>query len=633
MTDEARTDEARFDAPRPEPTEPEPTEPEPTERDSTGPEPTERDSTEPDPTEPDAGPREGSAASVNATFCATLVDEWIRAGVTDAVVAPGSRSTPMALALAERPELALHVHHDERAGGFVALGLGLATGRPAVVLTTSGTAAVELHPAVVEAHQAGAPLLAVTADRPPELLDVGAPQTVDQTHLFGPAVRWFAEPGPPVDATASSWRSLGSRAVAEALDGPAGPGPVHLNLAFREPLVGRSGPLPEGRDGGQTWHGVGGSRLAVAREGTTRLTELLNADRGVIVAGAGCGDPGAVSALAEACGWPLLADPRSGCRTGHPSTVAHADAILRHQPTAEALRPDVVLRLGAPPASKVLGAWLGASGARQVAVDAHGRWFDADRTAAHVLHADPTAVVTALARLIARPAQDDWAGRWARAEGAAGRAVGETLAGHEEPTEPGVARSLLGCLRPGATVVVASSMPVRDVEWYGGSHPGVRVLANRGANGIDGLVSTAVGVALAARGSGEATVALTGDVALLHDTNALLGVAARGIDLTVVVVDNDGGGIFSFLPQADALDPARYELLFGTPHGVDLAVLAAAHGLMTVEPAGSAEVGDAIAASVAAGGVRLVRVRTDRHANVGVHDEIHAAVATALAGL
>ncbi|CAN5554031.1 2-succinyl-5-enolpyruvyl-6-hydroxy-3-cyclohexene-1-carboxylic-acid synthase [soil metagenome] len=582
---------------------------------------------------PEASTDPADPATVTATFCATLVDEWVRCGVTDAVIAPGSRSTPLALALAARPELRVHVHHDERAAAFTALGLGLASGRPAIVLTTSGTAAVELHPAIVEAHQARVPLLAVTADRPPELFDVGAPQTVDQTHLFGRSVRWFSEPGAPTAEAAGTWRSLAARAVVEATEGAGGPGPVHLNLAFREPLVGEPGPLPPSRSEGHPWHVAGARRIAMDRAGTQQLTAALDADRGVIVAGAGCGDPGAVLALAEATGWPVLADPRSGCRTEHPAVVAHADAVLRHAATAAALRPDVVLRLGAPPASKVLGQWLLATGARQVVVDGPGSWPDPDRTAEVVLHADPTAALTALARLVGRPATEEWIGAWSGGEGADSADIPGALGASSEPTEPAVARTVVGGLRPGATLVVSSSMPVRDVEWFGGRAPGIRVLANRGANGIDGVVSTAVGVALAARGTGEATVVLIGDVAFLHDSNALLGIASRGIDLTIVVVDNDGGGIFSFLPQAGALGTERFEQLFGTPHGVDLTLLAAAHDLVTIEPAGAEDVGDAVAASVAAGGVRLVRIRTDRTANVAVHAELDAAVAGALDAL
>ncbi|WP_426572317.1 2-succinyl-5-enolpyruvyl-6-hydroxy-3-cyclohexene-1-carboxylic-acid synthase [Aquihabitans sp. McL0605] len=570
-----------------------------------------------------------------ATFCATLVDEWVRGGVTDAVVSPGSRSTPMALALAADERIAVHVHHDERAAGFVALGLGLASGRPAVVLTTSGTAAVELHPAVVEAHQASVPVVVITADRPPELHHVGAPQTVDQVRLFGDAARWFTDPGVPDAVSAGTWRSLAARSIAEATTGPRGPGPVHVNLAFREPLVGRVGALPEGRPHGAPWHTTEGRRAAVDRFGTARLTELLDADRGVIVAGGGAGDPAVVLSLAAATGWPVLADPRSGCRIPEPGVIAAFDAILRHESTAAALRPDVVLRLGEPPASKVLGQWLAASGATEVAVDAHGRWFDAARTAAHVLHADPAAAGQALIHLVGGRTESNaaWTGSWARAEAAAQEAIDTVLARHEAPTEPGIARAVAAALPPGSTLVVSSSMPVRDLEWFAAPRTDLRVLANRGANGIDGVVSTGVGAALAARSSGAATAVLIGDVALLHDTNALLGLADRGVDLTIVVVDNDGGGIFSFLPQATTLAGDRFEQLFGTPHGVDLTLLAAAHGLMTVEPAGGADVDTAVRASVGAGGSRLVRIRTDRTDNVAIHDKIHAAVATALAAL
>jgi len=567
---------------------------------------------------------------IQAAFCSTLVDEWVRGGITDAVVCPGSRSTPMALALAADERIAVHVHHDERAGAFTALGLGLASGRPALLLTTSGTAAVELHPAMVEAHQASVPLIVLTADRPPELHHVGAPQTVDQTHLFGGAARWFADPGVPDGASAATWRSLAARSVAEASTGTAGPGPVHLNLPFREPLVGTAGELPAGRPDGAPWHTTTGRRVAVDRLGTARLEELLDVDRGVIVAGAGSGDPAIVRSLSEATGWPVLADPRSGCRTAGPGVVAAFDAILRHGPSADALRPDAVLRLGAPPASKVLGQWIAGSGAVEVTVDEHGRWFDATHQAAHVLHADPSAACQALVHLVGGRANESWASRWAAAEAAAQGAIDAALAGHVEPTEPGIARTIAAALPEGSTLVVSSSMPVRDLEWFAAARDGMRVLSNRGANGIDGVVSTGVGAALATRGSGTPTVVLIGDVAFLHDSNALLGLADRGIDLTIVVVDNDGGGIFSFLPQADALGSERFEQLFGTPHGVDLSVLAAAHGLMTVEPATAGDVADAVLASVGAGGARVVQIRTDRVSNVEVHAEVHKAVAEAL---
>jgi 2-succinyl-5-enolpyruvyl-6-hydroxy-3-cyclohexene-1-carboxylate synthase len=540
------------------------------------------------------------------------VDEWVRNGVRHAVVAPGSRSTPLALALAADDRLTVHVHHDERAAAFLALGIGRATGVPAVVLTTSGSAAGHLHPAVIEASYGGVPLLVCTADRPPELQSVGAPQTVDQAHLYGRAVRWFAEPGVADEATAHTWRSLASRAVAECVGGR--PGPVHLNLAFREPLVGEAGPLPEGRAGGRPWHQVAPVRAEVG----TDLLPALAPGRGVLVAGGGIEVPWHVVELAEAIDWPVLADPRSGCRTPGPSTVAAFDALLRDPGFAAAHAPEVVVRLGEAPASKVLGQWLAASGAEQVVVAP--AWLDPDRQANHVVRAEPSAWCRAMAAAVEPRAGDGWRRSWVEADARAQLAVEQVLARHEEPTEPFVARTVVA--EAEGTLVVASSMPVRDVEWYSAPRAGLRVVANRGANGIDGVVSTGVGVAA---GSGGPVTVLLGDVAFLHDANALLGLADRGLDLTIVVVDNRGGGIFSFLPQASALGVDRFEQLFGTPHEVDLPSLAAVHGVTAI----GVHVAEGLAPALRAarGGTHVVVVRTDRQANPAVHDEVHAAVA------
>ena len=564
-----------------------------------------------------------------ATFCATLVDEWVRGGVTDAVIAPGSRSTPLALALAAEPRLRVHVHHDERAAGFIALGVSLASGRPAVVLTTSGTAAVELHPAVVEAHHAGVPLIACTADRPPELQGVGAPQTIDQRHLFGAAVRWYAEPGAPDAALAGTWRSLAARAVADAGGASGAPGPVHLNLAFREPLLGDPGPLPAGRPNGAPWHRAGSTSADLADRELLNLVGRLAGKRVLIVAGGGAGDPSAIHALARVGGWPVVADPRSGCRLPRPTTVAHADALLRVPGFAADRRPDVVLRVGAPPASKVVAQWLAALDVDQITIGRHGGWQDPEHTATVVVAADPAAVAKQLVRSLGdHPAPGDWLAQWQQADGAADVAIAGRLSAHPEPTEPGAARDVVAALPEGAALVVASSMPIRDVEWYAAPRAGIDVFANRGANGIDGVVSTAVGVALARR---RPTAALVGDIAFLHDSNALIGIRARGIDLAIVVVDNDGGGIFSFLPQAAALPADRFEQLFGTPHGVRAEELAAAHGLASLTVEDPAALPVAVQSVFSTGGVWLVVVRTDRATNVKVHDELHDAVAAALA--
>ncbi len=299
-----------------------------------------------------------------------------------AVVCPGSRSTPLALAVAAEPRIRLHVRLDERSAGFTAVGIGAATGLPALVVVTSGTAAAELHAAVVEADLGRVPLLVCTADRPPELRDVGAPQTIDQTHLFGRAPRWSADPGVPDEASRSTWRSLGSRSAAETRSGPRGPGPVHLNLPFREPLLGDAdrGGVPAGRPDGRPWHRVEAARAAPG----TGVVDELSAEgvrpgtRGLIVAGHGCGDPAAVLDLAAALGWPVLADPRSGLRTAGSSVVSAADGILRAPGFAAAHRPDVVVRLGERWASKVVTTFL--AGSDTVVVDPYG-WSDPERGA------------------------------------------------------------------------------------------------------------------------------------------------------------------------------------------------------------------------------------------------------------
>lgn len=568
-----------------------------------------------------------------ATFCATVVDEWVRCGITDAVASPGSRSTPMALALAADNRIRLHIHHDERSAGFIALGLATATGRPAPVLTTSGTATVELHPAVAEAHHGRIPMICCTADRPPELWHVGAPQTVDQIRLYGEAVRWFVDLGVPDPAATHAWRSVAARVVAEATGSPAGP--VQWNLPFRDPLVGQPGELPSGRSEGRPWHHAERHVGTPDRAQLASLASEVAGHRGVIVAGA-VGPGGvasqAVHTLARVLGWPVFADPRSGCRTPEGTTVSYFDALLRNPRFASDHTPEVVIQLGQPPASKVLGQWLAASDAHHVLVDPDGAWLDPDRQAALVIEADPAewchALVEALkaGEFATDEIDERWIESWAAADAAADTALASTLARYEQITEPTVARELVAALPSDSWLVVSSSMPIRDIEWFTAARSGLRVVANRGANGIDGVVSTAVGIAL----TGVPTALLIGDVAFLHDTNGLLGLAKRDVDLTIVVIDNRGGGIFSFLPQADLVPGERFERLFGTPHDVELGLLAQAHGipLTRVEKPGSLEV--AVRQAHAAGGVSIVLVETGRDANVEVHRELNDAVIRAV---
>jgi len=558
---------------------------------------------------------------LQATFCATLVDEWVRGGVGHAVVCPGSRSTPLALALADHGAIEVHVHHDERSAGFLALGLALGTGEPTIVLTTSGTGAAELHPSVVEADLARVPLLVCTADRPPELIGVGAPQAIDQTHLFGRSVRWYHAPGVADPAAVPRWRALAARAHAEATG--SAPGPVHLDLAFREPLVGAPTALPPGRPGGGPW--AWGPPASAPAEPTISLVDDLAGRRGLIVAGAGSGPGPAIGRVAEALGWPVLAAPQAPVWS-HSVVVGGIDALLRNDVD---LHPDVIVRLGAPLASRVVGEWLAATGAAEIVAAGDRAWIDPHGTAAVVLPVAAEALVgcwTAQVDGVEAVDGGAWAARWHELGRAAQVAIDGVLDVEPAATEPRVAREVVDALPQGAVLVVSSSMPIRDLEWYVRPPQTLEVQANRGANGIDGVVSTAVGLALADRH--RPTVLLVGDVAFLHDSNGLLGAASRGIDLVVVVVDNDGGGIFSFLPQAESIAADRFELLYGTPHGLDLVALAAAYGVRA-RPAVDVEA--QVTQAIADGGVHVIVVRTDRTANVEVHRRLNAAVAAAVA--
>ncbi|MGH1490348.1 MAG: 2-succinyl-5-enolpyruvyl-6-hydroxy-3-cyclohexene-1-carboxylic-acid synthase [Acidimicrobiales bacterium] len=565
-------------------------------------------------------------STIAATFCATLIDEWARGGATAAFVAPGSRSTPLALALQSDRRIRVQIFHDERAAGFAALGHAMATGQPSLVTCTSGTAAAHLHAAVIEADLSAVPLIVCTTDRPPELWDVGAPQTVDQTRLFGNAVRFYTEPGVAVEEMNDSWRSLGARLVAEARGGAGAPGPVHINLSFRDPLVAEPGPLPPGRPNNQPWH-VDHRSVGRSTVGEAEVNDVWNRVRGldgVLVAGHGTSDPASVLALGRALGWPVLADHRSGCRAENQS-IAHFDPLLRSQRFAKARRPDVVIRFGEPLASKYLSQWLGGLDADTIAALARTDWIDPERIASLVVNE------AGLARALLARVQSDYrpsaeAEKWERADAIAEQAIVQHLAATEETTEPGIARSVVQSIPEGGSLLVASSMPVRDVEWFAPNRRGVRVYANRGANGIDGLVATATGIAL----SGSPTTLLIGDVAFLHDSSALIALRNRAISLTIVVIDNDGGGIFSFLPQATQLDGETFERLFGTPHGTDIAALCAAHGIETQrwEDSGwdHAEGGPQPKTE----GIRAVIAKTSRSENIGQHDRLNHAVVEAV---
>jgi 2-succinyl-5-enolpyruvyl-6-hydroxy-3-cyclohexene-1-carboxylate synthase len=581
-----------------------------------------------------------------STACArTLVDEFARAGLTDAVLAPGSRSAPLALALADDERIRLHVVLDERSAAFFALGVARASRRPTLVLCTSGTAAAHFHPAVLEADHARVPLVVCTADRPAELRDTGAPQTTDQIRLYGSAVRSFVDlPADGDPAARAAWRPIAARVWAEAAGPPAGP--VHLNVAFREPLVpsrpeAASAGIEPGRAEGRPWITSHRPSTALAAQEAAELTErILEAERGLVVAG--WGSPAEASETAACLQWPLLADAISGLRSSAGETasqqakglqvVSTYEALLRVPAFAESHRPDLVIRFGGPLTSKTAMAWLDPS-IPQILVDPDGAWLDPQRAAAERLPALPDLRAVLDRGRIPTAVATDWLGAWRGAEATARHALDAFLESDDDPFEGRVARDVAtACaLSPSnPALVVASSMPVRDLEAFAGQTPR-RVFANRGVNGIDGLVSTVLGVSAGAAGPGGPAVGLLGDLAFLHDAGGLLGAGGRGLDAVFVVVDNRGGGIFSFLPQA-GLPSERFELLFGTPPDADVAAVAQAYGVPAERVDRAGDVGAALEGALSAGGVRVVVVPTgDRTANVDRHRQAWVAVAEAVA--
>ncbi len=583
-----------------------------------------------------------------------FVDELVGSGVADAVVCPGSRSTPLALALRAHPGIRVRVLLDERSAGFFALGMARASRRPTTILTTSGTAAANLLPAVVEASLGRVPLVVLTADRPLELRDRGAPQAIDQVRLFGSHAKWFAEL--PLldgeDVTRRHVRSVAARAVATAVAGPAGP--VHVNVPFREPLVpeGPLGPLP----GPPSTRVVAGRRVLDADAAQDLARRLAGVERGLVVAGPQDDPalPAALAHLAAALDWPVLADPLSLARCGphdRSRVLARGDHLLRPGPWREAHVPELVLRFGAAPTSKPLLTLLEERRPGVVVVDGDAGWREPAVVAATLVHADATSTALALAGLLhddgrptsasrLRPAparERRWLDEWLVADRAADRALRGWLGARTAAGEAfeGAPFAVLGDLLPdGAILWASSSMPVRDMDaWLPAGPRAIRPLANRGANGIDGVVSSALGAAA----SGTPTALVIGDLALLHDLTGLVAARLHGVSATIVVVSNDGGGIFSFLPQATASVPAaglpaHYEELFGTPHGIDLgpavAALGAEHRLV-----GPADLRPAVEASLATPGVQVIELRTDRARNVTLHREAAAAVQAALAAL
>ncbi len=587
---------------------------------------------------------------VLTAYTGAFLDALASAGVGHIAFSPGSRSTPLILTAARRGSFRLWRHLDERSAGFFALGLAKALDEPVALLCSSGTAAANFYPAVIEAYYDRVPLVVLTADRPHELRDVGAPQAIDQVHLYGSHVKWFVDMPLPegTDAAQAHARTVAFRAVAEAKKAPAGP--VHLNFPFREPLLpAEHAPAPRdlvnvGAVAGPL-RPAAGERTVSLLEGTRVLTEdelapladlLASYRRGLII----CGpqrDPGlagGVVRLARSLGFPVLADPLSGVRYGkHDRTwvIDAYDALLRDETFAAGHEPDVVVRFGAAPTSKALNLFLArCHRARHVVIDEGGGWRDPLHVAGYMVYADPVQTAHALCDAMPgdlRHADRSWGRAWIEANDIAKEAVQQEIASFDELFEGRIFPELAHVLPDGATLYVGNSMPVRDLDSFLPSSGATwRCLANRGANGIDGVVSSSLGVS--ASGAGP-VVLVIGDLSFYHDLGGLLAAKTYGLDLTVVLVHNDGGGIFSFLPQAGV--PEHFEDLFGTPHGLDFAPAVAMYGGSFTRVRTWDEFRRSVRRGLAEGGLHVVEVPTGREANVRMHRAVWQAVKRALA--
>ncbi|MHB8611495.1 MAG: 2-succinyl-5-enolpyruvyl-6-hydroxy-3-cyclohexene-1-carboxylic-acid synthase [Candidatus Dormibacteraceae bacterium] len=554
---------------------------------------------------------------VTQSFAATFVDELAAQGVEFACVSPGSRSAPIAMALQRHPRIQVLMHIDERSGSFFGVGLAKATGRPVVLLCTSGTAAAEFHAAVVEASYSRTPLIVLTADRPPELQGAGANQSIDQQRLYGTAVRWFFDPGVPVDLpnAARFWRRVAARAVAEANSGP-----VHVNLPFREPLVPLPGqvPAPLGTAGQSVSRG---RTLPTPSQVTSLSSALQRAQRPLVIAGE-MRDGDRLAPALHRLGLPVLAEPTSQLRRPEAgASIESYEALLRAGWSLQH-GPDLVIRLGAMPTSRALNKWLAAASAPTFLIDPDHAWRDQDHVSTNVVGCDPQALLEALPTV----ERTGWRDQWVAAGKRASAAIAATLVS-TALHEGHVVRALSARLPDTGQVFVGSSMPIRAVEsFWPQARAQQRFFGNRGASGIDGLVSSGLG--LAAGRSNVATVLLLGDLSLYHDMNGLWALRRHGIRATLVVCDNDGGGVFGFLPQAEHQDV--FEELFVTPLSLDLSQVARLYGLVYSPVTDRSGLEPAIADAIAAPTPTMVVVRFKRSDSVNGHRLCWEAAAAAL---
>jgi 2-succinyl-5-enolpyruvyl-6-hydroxy-3-cyclohexene-1-carboxylate synthase len=562
-------------------------------------------------------------------YIAAFVAELTKSGIKDIVISPGSRSTPMALVMSEHPDLRIHILVDERSASFFALGIAKATNRPVALLCTSGTAAANYYPAIVEASISRVPLLVLTADRPHELRDVGAPQAIDQIHLYGKNVKWFVEMAPPekTDDMIRYARTVCARAAATALSYPAGP--VHLNFPFREPLIPKMNEalfeLPE-RTGGYVDIQTG--YLSLTDDTFNKISNDLSAYRkGIIV----CGqlDSGefadGVIRLAERLKFPIIADPLSQLRSGdHDGNyiIDAYDAFLRNEDAKQALKPDIIIRFGAMPVSKALTIFIKENrSARQFVIDSGAGWREPSMSASDMLYCDEAEFCKKVGALIPSSAADSaYLDTWLSANKIAKEQLA-AISKVEELSEGKLFHKLMDMLPEGATLFVGNSMPIRDLDsFFLLNNKKIRVMANRGANGIDGVVSTALGVASVA----ESSYLVLGDLTFYHDMNGLLAAKLYELDINILLINNNGGGIFSFLPQAN--EPKHFEKLFGTPLDLDFRHAVEMYNGKYDLIKDWNHFSEVFSENQSIGGLKVMEIQTNRDVNLTEHRDLWKSV-------
>lgn len=577
-----------------------------------------------------------SHSHTQTLWATLLIEELVRQGVGLFVLAPGSRSTPLTVAVAENPRARHLMHFDERGGAFAALGFARATGMPTAWITTSGTAVANGLPAVVEADADGVPLILLTADRPPELRETGANQTIRQPGIFGPYVRWQIDLPVPDSAIDPVFVLTTAAQAAHRSRQPAGP--VHINCMFREPLTPEGDRLEAARTHPELSDWLTGDRPYTRYPTSTPKiskgeikaisARLEGVERGLLIFGKS-DDPDVAEAaerLAAALGWPLLPDVASGARLGGNASAAFYDLVLGSSCFREQNTPEAVVHLGGKVTSKRLQQYLVESRPTDyIVVRPDAARYDPTHLVSDRIQSDVVQFCNALcAEYVLSSRPSTWMQMWESASGAAERAVEKALS-EDGLSEPGVARAISRLTPEGCGLVVASSMPIRDVDAFAvADGPTLRVTANRGASGIDGTVATAAGFA---KGLGRPTTLLIGDLALLHDLNSL-ALLRDGPPVTVVVINNDGGGIFNFLPISG--QEGLFEPYFGTPHGLGFEKAAQMFGLGYDQPGSMVEFVSAYARATDGEASTVIEVRTNREGNVVLHRKLMTVVTEAV---